>query len=846
MKETSDHWQKLKEIFSQVNELAPESRSAFLSQLRFNQKTIFEEISALLEAKRESEDFLRKPLIFDEEVSFIGETVGHYRIVREIGRGGMGAVFEAVREDGEFDQKAAVKLTNRNLFSDELIKRFRTERQILAKLEHKNIVRLLDGGITANHIPYFVMEYVEGASITDFCAENALGIDERLALFLQVCEAVSYAHRGLIVHRDLKPSNILVTKNGEVKLLDFGIAKILDSEAQTQTANAPFTPEYASPEQIKGETITTASDIYSLGVILYELLTEKTPAEIYGVERAEIWRGVCESEPVRPSSVVLRSSPSKDEKFTDENKGRKTKDEGQKTNPKSEIRNPKSLKGDLDNIILKCLQKEKDERYASVEQFADDIKAHLQGLPVKAHPQSFGYRARKFIKRNRLAVSIAAASLFLILAAAGIAVWQAFSAQRQQKIAEQNFNQVRKIANSLILDYHDEIAKLDGSTKLREKLVADALEYLDAISAEETENVELLKEMAIAYRKIGAVQGMPYAANLGKPEEAVKNYEKSIALLEKAIEIAPENLSLKDEIVKSYNEIAQVYGRLGKINIDEIYLKAIEIIENAIRLDDTNIERKIYRLRLKIFAADFSKQDAPELIIDYKKIIEEAEILFPQAAENVNLVAVIAIASERIGKRYRSIGLQQREEGFAEAARNSFEQAAQFSVKSLEYMNLRRKLDPNDSQNKRRVFVANLNLCTSYIYLKNLPEAEKYQKISEDILADLYKSDPENKQTLTDELSVLKNKVEMLMSGEKFGEAFGFSQKGIESAEKNRKEDSSNPLSTTWIGYFYERQMEILKAQGKNIQNHERVIQNLKNEYLEKFKKEISFSGYGL
>ncbi|MDQ3375065.1 MAG: serine/threonine protein kinase, partial [Acidobacteriota bacterium] len=308
--DNQNRWRKLKDIFNEAVELAPESRAAYLAALRLDEETLYRELAELIEIDREAEDFLGEPISLESDSfslsSLVGETVGHYKIVREIQRGGMGAVFEAVRFDGEFEQRVAVKLVNRNFFSDELIKRFKKERQILAKLEHPNIVRLLDGGFTRDKTPYYVMEFIEGTPINVYCRENELDTEQRLNLFLQVCEAVAYAHRQLIVHRDLKPSNILVTKNEQAKLLDFGIAKILeaDTDAQTQTQNAPLTPAYSSPEQIKGETISTASDVYSLGVILYELLTEKSPYEIYGVGRMEILRGICEIEPNPPSAAV--------------------------------------------------------------------------------------------------------------------------------------------------------------------------------------------------------------------------------------------------------------------------------------------------------------------------------------------------------------------------------------------------------------------------------------------------------------------------------------------------------------------------------------------------------------
>ncbi|MEJ7698458.1 MAG: hypothetical protein WKF71_02260 [Pyrinomonadaceae bacterium] len=294
-------------------------------------------------------------------------------------------------------------------------------------------------------------------------------------------------------------------------------------------------------------------------------------------------QAICETDP-KPPSVALSSKfkvqSSKPEAETSENDEQRTANIEQTTNPKSKTQNPKSLRGDLDNMVLKALRKEKERRYNSVEQFADDIKNYLNGLPVKAHPQSFEYRAAKFIKRNRLAVSLAAIAVVLIVGGVVAAVWQSFEARRHQQIAEQRFDQVRKIANSLIFDYHDEISKLEGTTKLREKLVVDAVNYLNAVSQEAGDDAELLKETAIAYRKIGDVQGKPYTTNLGKLDEALISYQKSADLLEKAVSLAPADTALKDELLKSYDALAQAVSRSGDKPA------ATRIIEKAIALGE--------------------------------------------------------------------------------------------------------------------------------------------------------------------------------------------------------------------------------------------------------------------
>jgi hypothetical protein len=629
----------------------------------------------------------------------------------------------------------------------------------------------------------------------------------------------------------LKPSNILVTADGEVKLLDFGIAKILDSDAQTLTVNTPLTPEYASPEQIKGGLMTTSSDIYSLGVILFELLTEKSPCEIYGVERGDLLRGVCENEPIRPSAVG----------GIETNSNRQTS-----TNPKSKIQNPKSLKGDLDNIILKSLQKERDNRYVSVEQFAEDVKAYLNGLPVKAHPQSFWYRAEKFVNRNRLPVSIAAAAFLLIMTVASVAVWQFFVARHQRQVAEQNFNQVRKIANSLILDYHDEIANLQGSTKLREKLVTDALNYLNAISPEETGNPDLLKEMAIAYRKIGSVQGRAYDANLGKNDEAAINHEKSLALLEKAISLQPDNLLLKDELVKSLNEMAQ--SNRGASSPRDLYKRAIEINNELIQKEPENLARKTSGLRLRIFAADNSEQEHSDRVESYQGIVRDAEKLFPQEPENKDLVAILAITTERLGSRYREFGQDNRKKGLMDIAQESFRQSEDFARKSFQYMSLRQKLNPNDASNIRRMFVANANLSLALLHLKKADESEKYLQTAEEIVEQLKKNDSNNKETVLDEMSIAECRVEFSILKNNLNIASQTARKAVELGENYLKYNSKNGEAFHWVGYFQIQLLRIAEMQKNEseIQIQRRNYENHKQRYEKEFNREFGPSGIGI
>lgn len=814
-------WQRLKDTFNEIIELPPEDRSSFLSELRFEEKTLYEEIIELLYSEGSAEGFMQRPISVAWNRSWIDETIGPYRILREIAQGGMGTVFEARRDDGEFDQKVAIKLTDRGPFSDELVNRFFRERQILAQLEHPNIVRLLDGGVTANRLPYFVMELITGSPISGYCKDNNLDVRKRIELFLQICSAVAYAHRRLIVHRDLKPSNILVTEEGQIKLLDFGIAKILadDPNIQTRTQNAPMTPGYASPEQIKSVAITTASDIYCLGVVLYEILTGKGPEEIYEVGRVELSYGICEVDPVKPSLCG--------------------------SNDPSAIR-PELLRGDLDNIVLRALQKEPENRYISVEQFAEDLQAYLDGFPVKAHPESLLYRAQKFARRRRSLVLLSAASIILVAGGVILAAWQYTNAQQQRRIAEQNFKQVRKIANSLILDYYDAISKLEGSTELREKLVVDAVNYLDAISSENTNDPEFLKELAVAYRRIGAAQGMPFAANLGKTEAAVKSYEKSVNLLERAAQIAPNDLSLKDELRRSYNEMGQAVTRTG-VDGGSIFQKAVKISEELIKLNPDDLESRIYHVRLKMYTAGQHKTDL-ENFEDYIRIINEASELHKNYPNNIDIVAILARANESLGNAYRGRGNQtEKEPDGAERAKRLYESAVGPSEESLKYMQMRQALDPSDGNNRRRIFAANTNLAAVMGYLNRFEEAEYYQAISEKIVRELREKDSSNKETILDEITVYKNRFNLLEKQNKTALAVQKAKAAIAILEEYCRFDPKNAEALGWLGVFYNKL--IIFLEGKKMADEARVYRRhyeaLRVDYERKFNRAEDFNSDG-
>lgn len=440
---TMEDWQQVRDLFDEVKELDTGARAARLAAT--GDERVGAEVRKLLTALAEAGEFIERPAAVVlgsvpevlPEPMVANRRIGPYQMLREIGRGGMGVVWLATRADDAYQKQVAIKLVWPGPESGEVLRRFRQERQILAKLEHPNIARLLDGGTTEEGWPYVVMEYVEGLPITKYCAAHQLGLRERLELFRTVCAAVQHAHQNLVVHRDLKPGNILVTEDGTVKLLDFGIAKLLTPEvsasdfAATRTGLHLMTPEYASPEQVRGEAITTASDVYSLGIVLYELLTGQRPYQFTNHSLVELERVICEQEPTAPS----RSQKSEGGRRNDDG-GRRGAEEKADSGflPRSSFLIPTSaLQGDLDNIILLALRKEARERYGSVEQLSEDVRRYLMGEAVLAGEPTWGYRLGKFVRRNR--VGVVTATLLLITLLGGIVTtsWQARIAQRQAR-----------------------------------------------------------------------------------------------------------------------------------------------------------------------------------------------------------------------------------------------------------------------------------------------------------------------------------------------------------------------------------------------------------------------------
>jgi non-specific serine/threonine protein kinase/serine/threonine-protein kinase len=508
------------------------------------------------------------------DIPAASQRIGAYRLIRELGHGGMGTVYLAIRDDDVFQKRVAIKILKRGMDTDAIVRRFRNERQILAGLDHPFIAGLLDGGTTPDGLPYFSMEYVEGQPIVDYCEMRQLGTTARLQLFRKVCSAVQYAHQNLIIHRDLKPANVLVTADGTPKLLDFGIAKLVNPElgghtlAPTAAGLQLMTPEYASPEQVRGDHVTTASDVYSLGVLLYELLTGRRPYHLTTRSAAEIARVVCEAVPVRPSTAVTDlPKQTGDQNAITQAASTVQVSEMDQARLRTAIADPdrlrKRLAGDLDNIVLKALSKEPARRYASVDQFSEDLRRHLAGLPVIARPDTWTYRTAKFVRRNRAVV--VAGALVVIALVAGIigTTWQARAARQERVRAEQRFEDVRKLANSLLFELHDSIRDLPGSTPARQLLVTRALEYLDRLGADAGSGTDIRRELAAAYLKVGDVQGRPFTPNMGDTAGALASYKKATAMYEAIGAANAQEPAERRELGTAYLRMSDILASTG-------------------------------------------------------------------------------------------------------------------------------------------------------------------------------------------------------------------------------------------------------------------------------------------
>ena len=513
-------WALAKHLYEHASPLSASEREVFIAAAEVDE-SVRSEVRSLLAFDLEQDAGNTKAaalldqvatLTLPDESDRIGDRLGPWQIVRPLGAGGMGDVFEATRADGNYIGRAALKILKRGLDSAAILQRFSLERQALARLNHPHIATLLDAGLSADGLPYFVMEYVDGRPIDE--ASTGLPIEQRLAFFLQLADAVAYAHKNLVVHRDLKPGNVLVTLQGQVKLLDFGIAKALDPLAAaadslqdtTLGTHRPFTPQYASPEQVRGDAINTATDIYSLGVLLYQMLTGLRPTGRNATTPAEMARSVLEEEPTRPSNL----SP---DLVTDPHW----------------LATRKHLKGDLDNILLMALEKSVERRYSSVEALAQDIRNYLNGMPVSARTPTLTYLTTKLIRRHRLVTALAAGLLASLVLGIAVSTWQAN--QARSRLAS-----IKVLTREAVFRFGDAVTYVPGGMAIKADLLKQLTSVLDKLVATSGDDPDLIADAAQAYARLADVEFNENSAALNRAEAGQRHADRALELARSVME----------------------------------------------------------------------------------------------------------------------------------------------------------------------------------------------------------------------------------------------------------------------------------------------------------------------
>ncbi|MEO6588222.1 MAG: serine/threonine-protein kinase [Pyrinomonadaceae bacterium] len=802
-----ENWSEVSEVLMDCLEVDISERQNYLDGLNISSE-MRSEIENFLVFEEEVDETFNFSAVdfskgfFDEDETqnaVTGQKFGAYKVVREIGFGGMGTVYLATRDDGKFEQKVALKVLKREMNTAALRRRFQKERNILASLEHPNVARLLDAGTTDDKIPFIAMEYVEGLPVDDFCNKNNLDLNERLDLFRKVCATVSFAHRNLIVHRDLKPSNILITEDGMPKLLDFGISKILSSDYEqvnsaTVTKLGAMTPSYASPEQLANKSVTTATDIYSLGVILYELLSGHRPFENKEKDFKEIYKAIIEIEPPLPSAwnsefgmqkadwskTEIENPETSSEKVTEQLPYNATGKSQIQTNPQSAIRNPQ-LKGDLDNIILKALRKEPERRYSSAENFAADIERHQNGLPVTARPNTFSYRAEKFFKRNKTGAIAGFLILLAIIGGIIATLWQAKVAQTERAKAEKRFNDVRNLANSFLFNLSPKIEKLPGSTPAREELVTLALQYLDSLSQEASDDLELQRELAAAYDKVGDIQGNQFASNLGDTQGAAKSYEKALQIRQKIYDRQPDNLTAMSDLASSLGKATESQMQIGTGDkAKEYFQKYFALREEIFKRNPNDFEtRKNLAIALRskgiLFYTDAKYKEAVE---HYNRANDIYEKLLQEHPDNNEI-------AENFGYMYVDIGEAVGWDNNLEAAETSLKKALDLLIPLAEK-------NPNNQNLQRSLMLAFSKKAASTIetedYEKAVNELSKAVEIAENTL----KADPQNFRAGWDVVTMKKHFANATSLTGKNSEALVILADSLARAEELAKEDRNN------------------------------------------------------
>jgi len=729
---SAEHLRLLRRLFDQVLDAPMGTRVAVLQALTADDPGLQAELEALLADQGADTRGLREEvepdgLLLGAVNDLSGSVLGTYLLERRIGQGGMGEVYRASRSDGQFTRQVAIKLIRPGMDSTVLARRFRQERQILAGLSHPGIASLLDAGVTPAGRPFLVMEYVDGQPLTTWCAAGSLSVDARLRLFREVCEAVHSAHQSLVIHRDLKPANILVDTSGHIKLLDFGIAKLMRPEdgvdAATTLSGRAMTPSYASPEQIRGEPVTTSSDIYSLGVLLFELLTGRQPFLLDNVSLAEAISKATTEDPPRPSTVVTDDAS---------------------TAPADRREWRRRLEGDLDNIVLKAMRKEPGRRYSSARELSDDLGRFLDNRPVTARPATLRYQVGKLVRRNRVSVLVAAAGVVALGLGVVGTVTQAQRAAVERGRALQRMTDVRETAAALLFEVHDAVAELPGATEARRLILQRGIDNLQTLAAQVEGDAELEWELAEAYLRIGMVQGDPTRASLGDLGGAALSFGQAITIVERLMAENPKDMRAQRTWAVAHEKLGDALAWTGQVadgvaHADQA-LNGYRTIAAAFP-DSGRHQLSVAISRVK--RGDLSGNPNFPNLGDLDASVEHY-----RAARTI-LEAPVLRASPSWGTR-RYGALVDERIGTIERARARYPEAREALERSLAVRRGLASEDPTNNDARRDVGVTEQNLCEVHLALDEAALALPLCRGALAVYEELHRGDPSNAQGVRD------------------------------------------------------------------------------------------------
>jgi non-specific serine/threonine protein kinase/serine/threonine-protein kinase len=749
---TPERWEQIREVLEKALELAPEQRSAYLDSACCSDSSLRKEVEALLADSADvPSGFLQSSAmaeIIRAEMVGIGsvapleagqEFARRFRLIRELGEGGMGQVWLA-EQTSPVRRQVALKMIKAGMYDEAVVQRFQSERQSLAIMDHPAIAKVFDAGTTPQGQPYFVMEYVPGLPVTEYCDQKKLAIRNRLELFIETCEGVQHAHQKAILHRDLKPANILVVEvDGKPvpRIIDFGLAKAVTQQIavdalKTQLGNLVGTPGYMSPEQADAtvQDIDTRTDVYSLGVVLYVLLAGREPFENKQGQKQqldELLRKLREDEPPKPSTRVNGDRHSSNAIA-----------EARSTEPRQLTR---LLRGDLDWITMKALEKDRARRYGTPSELSADIRRYLNHEPVLARPASAAYRSGKFVKRHKLALAVASVFAVMALAGAVAIVREAQIARMQEARAERRFESLRRLTNSLLFEFHDSIAALPGSTAARELVVRRALEYLEQIDADAHDNPATLRDLAAGYERLGQIQadeGNPHLGGAGSFEQAKELYDKALDIRQRLASLDPANATLQLELTDTLFNVARIHEQLGDMS------GALQFLQQRLAIQE-DLERKqasdtltfeTARTLINMGALHVWLGDRDSALAYESRALDMGKRLLKANPNSVQARITV----------WRSLTWG----GWALKFQRRFREAAASWREGLAISEKLASEDPNNTTYQRYLISDHGNLCESLAYAGEFTEVRSHCQTAIGINQMMVNSDRKNAQALAD------------------------------------------------------------------------------------------------